>query len=607
MGEFWAPSNAAGDAESLRFLVRPAAMAAHAYGSNLVNAEAFTTFGPHWGQDPFQLKPVADRAFCEGANRFFFHTFTHSPAAAGKPGYEYYAGTHFNPQITWWEQAEAWTKYIARCQFMLQQGMFVADVCYYYGDQVPNTVPMKHVDPALGAGYDYDVINAEALVSRISVRDGRIVLPDGMYYRILALPDRETIDLEVLRKITELVRAGATVVGPKPCRATGLRDYPRCDQTVRELAGAVWGPCDGKMVREHPFGQGRVVCGRTLRECLLSAGVAPDFQSQSNQPDAQIDYTHRTSGNTEIYFVANRRNRWEEAVCSFRVAGKAPERWDPDTGEIHRQAVYTIVGGRTAVPLRIAPCGSLFVLFRSPADADPLRCVAANGKSVLPAAEPQAAEQPGVELLPGKGDNIELRASQPGAYVLTSSKGKQTTITIGAMPAPRAISGPWTIAFPAGWGAPKSALFPSLISWTDSPDVGVKYFSGTATYKKPFEVPSDMLANGTILLLDLGKLRNIAAVRVNGKNLGVLWKPPFRVDITAARKPAGNLLEVDVTNLWPNRLIGDEFLPSQQRFTHTNVRRFTKASPLLESGLLGPVRLLAIKTVPIPWQRGRQP
>ena len=227
MGEFWARGNQEiGDAESLRFLVRPAAMAAHTYGSNLVNAEAFTSLGPHWEEDPFQLKPVADRALCEGANRFFFHTFTHSPPEAGKPGYEYYAGSHFNPQITWWEQADAWTRYIARCQFMLQQGLFVADVCYYYGDQVPNTVPLKHVDPALGPGYDYDVISAEALLSRMSVRDGQIVLPDGMSYRILALPDRETIDLPVLRKIAELVRAGATVIGSKPCLATGLCDYP---------------------------------------------------------------------------------------------------------------------------------------------------------------------------------------------------------------------------------------------------------------------------------------------------------------------------------------------------------------------------------------------
>jgi hypothetical protein len=361
------------------------------------------------------------------------------------------------------------------------------------------------------------------------------------------------------------------------------------------------------MVREHPFGKGRVIWGRTLRACLLSAGVAPDFESQSNRPDAQIDYIHRTSGGTEIYFVANRLNHWEEAVCTFRVAGKVPEGWDPGTGEIRRQAVYTIAERRTAVPLRIAPYGSLLMLFRSPADADPVRCVARNGKTVLPSVEPQVADRPGVELLPGKDDNLALRVSQPGEYVLTSSKGVQTTMKIGAMPAPQVISGPWTIAFPAGWGAPKSVSFPTLISWTDSSDEGVRYFSGTATYKKPFEVPSEMLADGKVLVLDLGKVQDIAVVRVNGKKLGVLWKPPFRVDITAASKPKGNLLEVDVTNLWPNRLIGDEFLPSQQRFTHTNVRRFTKTSPLLESGLLGPVRLLAIQTRPVEWHQKRQP
>ncbi len=608
MGEFWALGNhELGDAESQRFLVRPAAMAAHTYGSNLVNAEAFTSLGPHWEEDPFQLKPVADRALCEGANRFFFHTFTHSPPEAGKPGYEYYAGTHFNPQITWWEQADAWTRYIARCQFLLQQGRFVADVCYYYGDQVPNSVPLKHVDPSLGPGYDYDVTNAEALVTRMSVREGRIVLPDGMSYRILVLPERETIDLEVLRKIRDLVKAGATVVGPKPRRATGLRDYPRCDQAVGALADALWGPGDGQTVHAHRHGRGTVVWGRTLRECLLSAGVLPDFEARSRQPNARIDYIHRTRDDAEIYFVVNRRNRWEEARGTFRVAGKAPELWQADTGEMQRQSVYTCVGGRTAVPLRLAPLGSAFVVFRHPADSDPVRCVSRKGQIVVPSSEGIAGDLPCVELLPREADALELRAWQPGEYVLQSARGREATVNIATIAAPRLLSGPWTIDFPANWGAPPSITLERLASWTDCPEPGVRYFSGTATYRKPFEIPAETLARGRILVLDLGKTRNLAAVRVNGKSWGVLWKPPFRVDITAAARPGANTLEVEVTNLWPNRLIGDQFLPPQQRFTHTNVRRFTQTSPLLESGLLGPVRLLAAERVPVVWHPKPQP
>ena len=337
------------------------------------------------------------------------------------------------------------------------------------------------------------------------------------------------------------------------------------------------------------------------------AGVPPDFEARTPQPNARIDYIHRTHGDAEIYFVVNGRNRWEEAVGTFRVEGKVPELWQADTGETQRQSVYTCAGGRTAVPLRLAPFGSVFVLFRHPADAEAVRAVVCNGKTVVPSSEAVAGELPCVEILPREAGVLELRAWQPGEYVLKSGQGRAVAVNVATTAAPRVLTGPWTIQFPPHWGAPPSISLERLASWTDCPEPGVRYFSGTATYRKPFEIPSQMLAHGRMLVLDLGKVRNLAVVRVNGKSLGVLWKPPFRVDVTAAVRPGANTLEVEVTNLWPNRLIGDQFLPPPERLTHTNVRRFTRASPLLESGLLGPVRLLAVERVPVSWRPKGQP
>ena len=256
---------------------------------------------------PADLKQTADIALCEGINRFVLHTSTSSRPEDGNPGYEYSAGTHFNRNVTWWNQSGAWLAYLARCQHLLQQGLFAADVCYYSGDNAPNFVEPKHVDPSLGPGYDYDVCNADVLLTRMSVKDGRIVLPDGMSYRLLVLPDRKTMPAEVLKRVRELVEAGATVVGPRPQRDPGLMDFPRCDDEVRRIAAELWGEVDGTNITQRRVGRGRIVWGRKLREVLLADGVKPDFEHSGK--NAFVDFIHRTAGEAEIYFVANRNNR----------------------------------------------------------------------------------------------------------------------------------------------------------------------------------------------------------------------------------------------------------------------------------------------------------
>jgi hypothetical protein len=540
MGEFWQSSHWKENGQN--HVGKQTACAAHIYGRTFAAAEAFTKIGPHWEESLTDLKPTADIALCEGINRFFLHTSTCSRPDDGMPGYEYFAGTHFNRNVTWWEQSAAFLAYVARCQHLLQQGLFVGDVLYYNGDGAPNFVEVKHTDPSLGPGYDYDVCNAEVLLSRAAVRDGRIVLPDGMSYRLLVLPDRRTMPVDVLRKIQQLVEAGATVVGPRPLSDPGLNNYPQCDDEIATLADQVWGNCDGRAVTERPFGKGRIVWGKTLRAVLLAAGVQPDFEYQGSQRDTFLDFIHRTTDDAEIYFVANRNPRQEIADCTFRVSGKQPELWDPLTGRPRPAVAFKQSAGRTTLPLEFASHGSLFIVFRKP---------------------------------------IATNASGPAARNFPTYRDTQQLV------------GPWTVRFDPKWGGPEQTVaFEKLGDWTARSEPGIKYYSGKAVYEKTFDLPQALRQPGRRLHLDLGKVKNVAQVRLNGKDLGVVWTAPWQVEITDAVKPAGNLLEIDVVNLWPNRLIGDAALPPEKRLTTTNVTAYTKDSPLLPSGLLGPVTLL---------------
>jgi hypothetical protein len=546
MSEFWAWSWTHRIGDTNRFFVKQPASAAHTYGHLLVVAEGFTDIGLHWQESLSEnLKPAFDQALCEGMNLLVWHAFVCSPAEMGIPGQQYFAGTHFNPNSTWWSKSGAFLAYIDRCQFLLQQGGFVADACYYYGDHVPNFAQLKRSDPAhVLPGYDYDVVTEDVLLTRMSVRGGRIVLPDGMSYRVLVLPDRTGISLPVLRKLKELVKAGATVIGPKPIQTYSLTDYPHCDAEVARLADELWGQAPSASPLQRPFGKGRVIHGKTAREVLLADGVKPDFDYRAGEQSgtASPQPASLSAGDTEIYFVANRLGRWEEADCAFRVMGKAPELWDAVSGVIRPAAAYSQKDGQTSLPLQFAPYGSMFVVFRKPL------AQAANTAS---------------------GRNFPAFAT------------------------PYQITGPWTVQFDPKWGGPESAVFDQLVNWTQRPEDGIKYFSGTATYRKTFDLPETLRQPGQHLTLDLGDVKNLAEVRLNGKNLGILWTVPFRVDVTGVVKPAGNSLEIEVVNFWPNRIIGDQSLSPDKRLTRTNIRKLTKTTPLMDSGLLGPVRILA--------------
>ncbi len=546
MGEFWTPLPGQSDTSEHPADVREAASAAHIYGKPIAATESFTSmpFVPGWGQSPFYLKPIGDQYLAMGVNRIVFHTSDHQPFVddAHKPGITLgFFGQHYSRNITWAEQAIAWNTYLARSSYMLQQGHFVGDLAYYYGEGAPVTVPFwKEVKPAPPEGYGYDYMNTDVLLTRMSVKDGRLVLPDGMSYRVLVLPeDVDQLTIPVLHKIRDLVAAGATVIAPRPVKSPSLTGYPSSDDEVRAIANEVWGGIDGKSITEHAFGKGKVYWGKSVQEALAAQKKAPDFEYNRPEIDTDLVWIHRQTDDADIYFVANQKERTEEVQTSFRVEGKEAELWHPDTGVIE-PAEYKTENGRTTVPLHLDPDGSVFVVFRHAASA-PSR--------TLP---------------------------HPVSTVLTT------------------VPGPWQVSFPPNWGAPSQIRLDSLTSWTASSDSGVKYFSGTATYMKDIEVPKEWFRSGAKLMLDLGKVKEIAEVSVNGNPLGILWKPPFQEDVTETLKPGTNHLEIKVTNLWPNRMIGDQQPSAEKKYTFTDYKPYKADSPLLESGLLGPVKLSSV-------------
>jgi hypothetical protein len=354
-----------------------------------------------------------------------------------------------------------------------------------------------------------------------------LVLPEGVSYRVLALPDRTVIPLPVLRKLKEFVDAGLTVIGPRPETASGLSGFPESDAEVKRLADELWG-------------SSRVISGTTARDALNRLNVKPDFESEGSD-NAEINFIHRRDADTDIYFIANRSTNAVALNCAFRISEKAPELWDAVSGGHHFAMAYTQSGGMTKIPLKLNPCGSQFVVFRESAKA-----------------HPATTKQNEVDYAPIKE-----------------------------------LSGPWNVTFDQKWGGPASVDFESLVSWPDRPESGIKYYSGTAIYRKNFDTPASMGKES--VKLDLGNVRELAEVKVNGQSCGIVWAPPFQVDVTRALKPGTNQLEVEVVNFWPNRIIGDQFLPVSKRFTRTNIQKLTRRSPLMPSGLMGPVRLLVQK------------
>lgn len=698
------------------------ACAGHVYGRNIIGQETFTANSDEkWLGHPAVVKDIGDWTFCEGINRFVIHRYamqpwsdTHySPGMSMGPW-----GLHYERTQTWWNMSKPWHDYLARCCYLLRKGHFVADVCYMEAEGSPRRFSPPGVGPGLGEpprrpGYNYDGCPPELVLERMEYdqppeaelmhaefKNVSLTLPGGMRYRVLVLPESQTMTPELLKKIKRLVNAGALVIGPKPGKSPSLSGYPHCDAEVQRLANELWD-------------SGKIISGTTAAEILLKRGIRPDFEC--DQPS--VRWIHRRTDDLDIYFVANGAAQGKYpyagvplvANCSFRISGIKPEIWEPESGRVSPVVLYEMSDGVTRIPLVLSAKASVFVVFRrrqSFSQAKTVRSISRAGKTLLPAeqqsppqieilsatygkpGEPQhirdaladvrklidqgetsfavrkisalggdpdlnviktldmqcringqekhlefqdgdvvdfsiPGQPPPAVLEAGRDGAIQLCATESGDYACALWTDETVAVSVPTVPEPVQIEGPWTLNFPEGWGAPAQVLLEELIAWNKHSDSGVKYFSGTATYHCTFSVPAELLGSDRRIELDLGEVAVMADVILNGHHLGVLWKPPFRTDVTSVLRAGENTLEIAVANLWVNRLIGDQQLPPDAdrnkngslkswpqwlldgkpspsgRYTFTSWELWRKTDPLVESGLIGPVQLRTTVCKPV--------
>lgn len=569
MCEFWSPGGF-----NSAFSCIQAASIAHVNGQPVVAAESFTAVDG-WKQHPGSMKNQGDWAFATGINKFVYHTFQHQPLDKKlKPGMTMGPyGVQWNRNQTWWPMADAYHKYISRCQYLLRQGRSVADVLYLTPEGSPHVfrapASALSADPFLPdrKGYNFDGCSPGQLYNAY-VKNNKVTFPGGASYHLLVLPAFETMTPALLKKIKSLITEGATIIGTPPQKSPGLSGYPGCDAEIKSLAKEIWGSADLplKQVSQN-YGKGKIIRGGEIStktdnlypEYAATAGLLKEMGIQQDfEADSSIRYIHRELDNADLYFVSNKTDKLLKAEAIFRSAKNPPSLWDPLTGEIYSLPEFSKKGDRTSISLQFEPYQSFFIVF-------------AKDNKALPA--------------PSK--------NFPVTNVLTT------------------IQGAWNISFDTTWGGPATISFDNLEDWTLRHEQGIKYYSGIAVYKKTFDVALNTKpGNDEKFFLDLGEVKNMARVTLNGKLIGVVWTAPWKLDISDVLKEKDNKLEIEVANLWPNRLIGDEQLPADGikdgewpewllnnksrtsgRYTFSTHQHYDKNSPLLKSGLIGPVTI----------------
>jgi len=600
MNEFWMP-----DIASRVSRMKMSSSAAGFYGRNIVGAEAFTA-KPEDGKHlaiPSTLKSPGDYAFVTGINRFIFHHYTHQPVTAAAPGFALGRyGSHFGRLNTWWPYADAWISYLSRSQFLLQQGRTVADVAVLVDENTGYGLTAKNAN--LVPGYDFNVCYP-AYLRDMSMKDGRLVHPQGHSFGLLVTPDAWVAELSTLRHLRDLIQAGARIVGNPPNAPAGLRDVEN-QAEFKSLVQEIWDGLDGKRETSKKLGAGFVYRGVKPPEVLEQEGIVPDLSwAPATVP---FKFIHRSTADADIYFVFNYSKDPVSAHLEFRQKDRVPELWNSETGSHVDSPIYSATKNGTALPVQFEPYGSVFVVFRKPV----------SGKWIA-AADPVELEEKNAKIL-----------TSAASVSITYSDGAQKTLSMPVLPAASTFAGPWQIAFLDGRGAPPKAVYQKLQSWSEDTNPGIKYYSGAATYTTTFQAPAAKPLQAAIL--DLGNVADIASVAVNGQPAGILWMPPFRVDVTPLLKPGVNTLQVSVANRWVNRLIGDEAIPvdfayqkkgtnkftdgrllslpdwlydprklsSKKRQSFSTWQHYAADSPLLPSGLLGPVKLEWLNVVQPP-------
>ena len=766
-GEYWLWSSL-GDVEC-----RLASSCGHTYGKRVISAEAFTS-GKNFVQTPANMKTRGDWCMTQGINHFVLHVYVHQPYAV-QPGLVPWFGADFNRNSTWFaEYGKGWTDYLRRCCALLQTGTHAADVAYFFGEDTPRMNGLQ--SPALPAGYDFDYINAEILLTHATCQNGRLTLPNGQSYRVLVLPPSDSMTPRLLARIETFVRQGLALVGAPPQRSPSLAGYPACDSEVKAVATRLWGdaPQTPQLRRVQ---QGRVFHGYTLEQVFDELDVPPDVAHAPRE----LLWTHRTLRDADLFFVSNQTEKPLKCVPEFRVPGRIPEIWDAQTGTRCASALFEAGPHATRVPLCLEPAGSRFIVFRQPLGKHPtVHVLTRNGETIASCAavtHAPTASEPGSFVMaasvkptktiplpqqatrgvqhrdqnfvvfPAHGNTwgdghsgagfsvgrngivafehwhqniapvlvwtaptpiertvhvalvyvkgkpslyidgrlvhqgvasgqiahptadedaafagmcdgltltegtiteaeivaaaqrarkasaaarpavawppvtytasgaLTLHAQASGTYTARLSDGTERHWTVAAEPNSTQIeTGTWTVTFQHPNRAAQTCRWEALMDWKDADDPDIRYFSGTAVYETRF--PWQSSGTNARVMLDLGEVKQIAAVTLNGKDLGVLWKKPFRVDITAALRTGDNTLTVRVANTWFNRFIGDEQLPDDtganpqgvletwpewvlyntrrpepRRVTLVNRKQVKKETPLHASGLLGPVTL----------------
>ncbi len=574
MCEFWTKGRGFNSA----FSCIEATSIAHVYGRPVVAAESFTADDSEaWKMYPGNIKNQGDWAFCMGINKFVYHTFAHQPLnekyLPGMTMGPY--GVHWDRHQTWWPMADAYHKYVTRCQYILRQGRAVADILYLTPEGAPHV--FRAPKSALAGddvlpdkrGYSFDGVSPTALIELAEVKDNCIVFPGGASYKIMVMPNFKTMTPELLHKIEYLLKNGAQIIGAPPVKSPGLQAYPDCDSEVQKLALEIWKTFDIPVEEtEIHYGQGNLFWGGNY--CKTDSGeIFPNYivtESLLDKLDVNEDfsasgslrYTHRITEDRDIYFVSNRTDTTVKDICTFRVGQGVPEIWDPVTGETRFLTDFKSENSLTAIPLHFDRYQSYFIVFD----------------------HSESQERP-------------KDISKPNFPDFKTAK---------------ILDGKWQVSFDTKRGGPENITFDSLTDWSVNENEGVKYYSGTAKYSKTFDLEGAVNSSKNNVYLNLGEVKNMARITLNGKNLGILWTSPWRLDVSEVIKNKGNKLEIEVVNLWGNRMIGDEQLPddgvkdgkwpawllndeprTSGRFTFAPRRFYQKDSPLQSSGLLGPV------------------
>ena len=581
MTEFWYPK-APSNQNTYAKPIYNAASATHLYNKPKLAAEACTQVGVKWNEHPFSVKYLIDHNFTKGVNHLVFHTFSHTPQKEVFPGSSFGGniGFPFVRQQTWWKQMPEFIVYLARNQYMLQQGEYVADVLWYYGDQFER--PPFDLD-YFPKGYRFDYLNEEILQTKLLVKDGKINVKEAGNYRIITLRDSKEMLLSTAEKLKELVLKGAVILGDKPESSPSLMDDENDLLALAAISNELWGTSKSGVKK---VGLGKVFWGKTIDEVLQAESIEPDVSVPENLP---ITWIHRKTNDADIYFISSTSDKYLDTSLSFRVENAYPQLWNAFTGEQQNAMVWSKENNRINVAISFDPSGSAIVVFPKGEKEPYCKSIDLNGKTIV-------SSELGWYKLHNENDqkttfsfeDTKLVASQPGVYAFVKSDGTKQEQAVKIIDI--SLQNNWKASFEKGWDTPEFINVQQLKSLTNCENKAIKHYSGTVTYTKSIAIENDVAHT----ILDLGEVANIAEVWCNGKKVGTRWAPPYTFDVTQNLQKGNNQLEVKVTNTWRNQLIFDHTRSKDQKKTWTTNGPKKQETELEVSGLIGPVVLKTI-------------